>query len=46
MDIAIRIEALREEAQRLFPRKLELFERIYVRRFERLWAQWRVDPDA
>jgi hypothetical protein len=41
VDIEIRIEALRQEAERLFPRKLDLFERIYVSRFRRLWEQWR-----
>jgi len=41
VDIAIRIEKLRQEAERLFPGKEELFERIYDSRFERLWNQWR-----
>jgi len=41
VDVAIEIEKLRIEAQRLFPRKLYLFEMIYVSRFQRLWEQWR-----
>lgn len=41
VDIAIRIEELRAEAERLFPRKKDLFELIYVNRFRRLWEQWR-----
>lgn len=40
-DVAIRIERLRTEAERLFPQKMRLFEMIYVRRFHRLWRQWR-----
>lgn len=43
IDVAIQIEQLRQEAQRLFPQKLWLFDAIYLRRFERLWQQWRVD---
>ncbi len=41
VDIAIRIEQLRWEAERLFPDKMRLFEMIYVNRFKRLWQQWR-----
>lgn len=41
VDIAIEISHLREEAQRLFPQKMELFELIYARRYDRLWQQWR-----
>ena len=41
IDIEIQIGHLRREAERLFPRKLELFERLYVSRFRRLWEQWR-----
>lgn len=43
VDIAIRIEQLREEARRLFPLKPFLFEWIYVRRFNRLRQQFRPD---
>lgn len=45
VDIAIQIEKLRQEAARLFPKKTELFDMIYVARFRRLWEQWRRDPD-
>jgi len=41
VDVQIQIEILRREATRLFPRKNDLFEMVYVRRFERLWDQWR-----
>jgi hypothetical protein len=41
VDIAIRIEELRAEAERLFPQKKDLFDLIYVNRFHRLWQQWR-----
>ncbi len=43
VDIAIQINKLREDARRLFPQKMELFERIYVSRYRRLWSQWRQD---
>jgi len=43
VDISIQIAGLRREAERLFPRKLELFELVYVSRFKRLWDQWRAD---
>ena len=41
VDIEIQIEKLRQEAQRLFPQKLGLFDLVYVGRFKRLWEQWR-----
>lgn len=41
IDIQIRIEKLRCAAAKMFPRKLELFERIYEARFARLRQQWR-----
>jgi hypothetical protein len=41
VDIAIQIERLRTEAERQFPQKLDLFDLIYVHRFQRLRAQWR-----
>jgi hypothetical protein len=44
IDITLRIEALRREAERLFPSKMTLFEHVYVRRFERLREQWREHP--
>lgn len=43
VDIAIQIERLRAEAERLFPRRMDLFEMVYVARFRRLWEQWRGD---
>jgi hypothetical protein len=44
VDIAIEIERLREEARRLFPAKLGLFDLVYESRFRRLWNQWRPGP--
>ena len=41
VDIEIEIEKLREECARLFPDRMELFEMIYVSRFERLKEQFR-----
>jgi hypothetical protein len=41
VDIAIEIEKLREMVAEEFPDKMELFEHLYVSRFERLWEQWR-----
>ena len=43
IDIAIRIENLRSEAEHLFPRKTALFDLIYASRFKRLWSQWRTE---
>lgn len=40
-DIVLRIESLRREAENLFPDRTELFDWIYVRRFERLRRQFR-----
>jgi len=45
VDIAIRIDQLRREAERLFPLKMALFELIYVSRFRRLWSQWRTEEE-
>jgi hypothetical protein len=46
VDVLIRVEALRQEAERRFPRKMDLFDRIYLGRFRRLWSQWRPgEPD-
>jgi hypothetical protein len=44
VDIQIRIQALREDAERLFPSKMSLFDLLYVSRFIRLWRQWREEP--
>jgi hypothetical protein len=41
IDIEIKVEQLRREAERLYPRKSALFEMIYLRRFQRLREQWR-----
>ncbi len=41
VDIAIEIENLREWCKARFPEKSSLFEMIYVKRFQRLWEQWR-----
>jgi hypothetical protein len=42
VDIAIEIEKMREIVEEEAPEKIELFERLYVSRFQRLWDQWRV----
>lgn len=41
IDIAIEINRMRELCETEAPDKLELFEAVYVSRFERLWEQWR-----
>ena len=41
VDIEIQIEKLRQEAERLYPQKMRLFDLVYVSRFRRLWNQWR-----
>lgn len=41
VDIAIEIQNLREWCAQYLPDKLELFDQIYVSRFQRLWTQWR-----
>jgi len=43
IDILIEIDKLRQEAERLFPRKAHIFEMIYVSRFKRFWKEWRND---
>ena len=45
VDIEIEMEKLRREAERLFPRKMDLFDLIYVSRFKRLWEQWRINKE-
>jgi len=45
VDIEIQIERLRQEAERRFPRQMDLFARIYLARFRRLWAQWRAEGE-
>lgn len=44
IDIEIMIEQLRERVAGLYPDKMELFEHIYVSRFNRL-REWRGELD-
>lgn len=46
IDIEIQIDALRQLCREDEPEKLDLFEAIYARRFERLWEQWRLEGDT
>lgn len=41
IDVVIEIRKLREFAERRFPGRTALFERIYESRFKRLWEQFR-----
>jgi hypothetical protein len=41
IDIAIQIGQMRERCATEAPEKLDLFEAVYVGRFNRLWEQWR-----
>ena len=41
IDIAIQIGQMRDRCEAEAPEKMELFEAIYVARFNRLWDQWR-----
>lgn len=41
VDIAVHIERLRAIIHRWNPTKDEWFDRIYLARFHRLWADWR-----
>ena len=43
VDILIQVEKLRELCEELFPGRQDLFEMVYVRRFERLWEQFGED---
>jgi len=43
IDVEIDIEKMRELVRSECPEKLDLFERIYVARFRRLWDQWHGD---
>lgn len=40
-EIALEIEKVREKCRELFPDKDDLFDLIYVNRFQRLWEQFR-----
>lgn len=41
VDIAIERSKLHDEAERLFPERMDVYERIYESRFDRLIEQWR-----
>lgn len=41
IDIEIEIESFRRDVLEEFPDKGELFDAIYLKRFERLWSQFR-----
>ena len=43
VDIAIERSNLRDEAEELFPERIEAYDRIYESRFDRLIEQWRGD---
>lgn len=43
VDIAIERSNLRDEAEQLFPDRIEIYDRIYESRFDRLIEQWRTD---
>lgn len=45
IDIAIEVDRMRETCLSEAPEKAELFEAVYVSRFNRLWSQWR-GPDG
>jgi len=47
VDIAIEIRRLSDFAERHFPGRVELFQRIYESRFRRLWSQFRAaEPEG
>jgi hypothetical protein len=43
VDIAIERSKLREQAEELFPDRIEIYDRIYESRFDRLIEQWRTE---
>ncbi len=45
VDIQIEANRLRECCCTECPEKLELFDALYLRRFDRLWQQWREKKD-
>jgi hypothetical protein len=45
IDIAIQINELRDRCASEAPEKADLFEAVYVGRFNRLWQQWRETGD-
>ena len=47
VDILLERDRLRELCEELFPGRSDLFDKVYGRRFDRLWAQFRDDrPSA
>jgi len=45
VDIAIERSNLRDEAEQLFPDRIDIYDQIYESRFDRLIEQWRVEED-
>ncbi|MBI3469173.1 MAG: hypothetical protein HY000_39720 [Planctomycetes bacterium] len=45
VDIAIERSNLRDEAEALFPDRMEIYDRIYESRFDRLIEQWRTEEE-
>ena len=43
VDIAIERSNLRDEAEQLFPDRMDIYDRIFESRFDRLIEQWRTD---
>ena len=46
IEIALERGRLRTVARSLFPDRMELYEMIYEKRFDRLWEQFRAAEDA
>jgi hypothetical protein len=46
VDIAIERSKLRDEAEQFFPDRIEVYDRIYESRFDRLIEQWRSEDDS
>jgi hypothetical protein len=45
VDIAIERSNLRDEAEELFPDRIDIYDQIYESRFDRLIEQWRAEED-
>jgi hypothetical protein len=45
VDIALARARVREQCEALFPDRLDLFDRLYEARWDRLWMQWR-EPES
>ena len=45
VDIAIERSNLRDEVERLFPNRIDIYDRIYESRFDRLIEQWRTEEN-